>query len=98
MAVRFCLAARAGCSLARPYQRAARQHAIVSRFLADRVAWAFVGLLSLQGIFPTTALYVCGRARIDCRGGLDCFLAAGSLALDANSLRQPPVGERISPC
>ena len=76
MAVRFGFAARAGCRLAQSKQGAARQDPAISRFLADRVAWTFVDLLALQGIFPTATLYVCGRARIGYRGGLDCFLAA----------------------
>src|SRR5437773_641832 len=98
MAVRLCFAARAGRCLAWSEQGAARPHAVISHFLPDRVAWSFVGLLTLQGIFPTTALHVCGRARIDCRRGLDCFLTAESLALDAKSIRQPPIEERTLPC
>src|SRR5437660_11772468 len=94
MAVCFCFAARTGCRLARSESgscRTARPHSVVSRFLADRVAWTFVGLLALQGIFPTAALYVCGRADDDCRVGLDCFLATELLTLSAIFLRHPPV-------
>src|SRR5437667_9204614 len=100
MAVRFCFAARTGCRLARSESgscRTARPHPLVGRFLADRTSWTFVGLLALQGFLPTVAFDVCGGVGIDCRGGLDCFLAAGSLTVGARFIRQPPVEERISP-
>src|SRR4029453_18647163 len=97
MAVFFYFVAGFRRRLARSQPCATRRRPFVNRFFGDRVARPFVGLLALPGIFPAASLRFCCGACIDCDGGLDCFLAAGSLAFSADILRQPAVEEGVRP-
>src|SRR5882724_12350264 len=97
MAVFFYFVAGFRRSLARSQPCATRRRPLANRFFGDRVARPFVGLLALSRIFSAAALLFCCRACIDCGGGLDCFLTAGSLAFSADILRQPAVEEGVQP-
>src|SRR4030095_4368945 len=83
--------------LARSQPCATRRRPLANRFFGDRVARPFVGLLALPRIFPAAALRIWRGACIDCDGGLDCFLAAGSVAFSTDILRQPAVEEGVQP-
>src|SRR4029453_8506112 len=97
MAVCFYFVAGFRRRLARSQPCATRRRPLANRFFGDRVARPFVGLLALPRIFPTAALRFCCGACIDCDGGLDCFLAAGSVAFSADILCQPAVEEGVPP-